>query len=533
MYKVLIADDEAIERNASRLMLKKNFENIEIVAEAANGLEAIDMAIEHCPDIIIMDIKMPGIDGLRAIKEIKNVLPRAKFLVLTAYGNFQYAQRALKIGVEDFLLKPVKRQKLIETLNMVINKIRNEGLESQQAIELKAKIENLIPFIERDILSTIIAGGNASEIIQRYAGFLDVNLSVAFCIVIKVNEKFSDVSVHDNVEISLIKQKVYQAIVETVKGVCNCLVSELFNNYIILLVPVQKDYDKYRNKIWAIDLASYINSRVKGSNLIDLKFGIGGVHKGYSCLYDSYIEALNAVKFTDEQNTIIHYGDINIDQSSDNLYPFDIEQKLSEKILLGDKSASLALAVDILNILFEVWGNKINTIKGKIFELVVVISRSIRQQIPAIYEYAGVSDDLFVQINNIKDLNNLRTWTLKHIESLINLIEESKKNKINSVISAATKYIDENYNKDLALEDVAYKVGISSYYLSRLFKHELKKNFIDYITEQRINKAKELLKGTNMSIKEISYGVGFNNQTYFSKVFKKVTGLSPSEYKEC
>lgn len=531
MYKVLIADDEAIERNAFRLMINKNFNNLGLAAEAANGIEAVELAREFCPDIIVMDIKMPGIDGLQAIEEIKKFLPQAKFLLLTAYGNFEYAQRALKMGAEDYLLKPIKMQKFIETLSNLIKKLDEEARQNEATLYLKSRIESVKPYIEKDILSAVIAGGDTGETIQKYAGFLEIDLSNSFCIVIKLTDEAANNTIHDNLKGLFEKQEVYNLISETVKGLCNCLISEYFNNNIILLIPVEKGFDSYNTRVWSIDFANYIRSMIKPKIKAKLFFGIGEVYGGYENIHDSYVEALKALKYSGEQNEIAHYGDITLEQEDNSIYPYEIEKALCEKIAVGDMKTGMALLEESVNKIMEICGGDFAVIKEKVYELIIVIHRYIAENVFENYEINFSTNGLLEEINCIKEINHLKSRVISYVRNFGALLEKNRQNKINSLVSSATDYINNNFNKELTLEDVAYKVGISPYYLSKLFKQKLDKNFIDYITELRIEKAKKLLKDTDKSIKEITFEVGYNSQTYFCKVFKKVSGMPASDYK--
>ena len=190
MYNIMIVDDEPIEREAFRLLIKNNFNNLLLVTEAQNGFEAIDLSASLKPDIIVMDIKMPGINGLDATSEIKKKSPYVKFIILSAYNQFDYAQQALKIGAEDFIVKPTKMQALADSINNIIDKLKDEQNKRQIHSVLKNKVEDIKPFVENDMIYSIISGCGEDEL-RRFAEFLEISFKSCYCMVI-LSENASD-----------------------------------------------------------------------------------------------------------------------------------------------------------------------------------------------------------------------------------------------------------------------------------------------------------------------------------------------------
>lgn len=527
MYKILIADDEEIERSALKLILSRNMKDLQIVGDAANGIEAVDLARAHQPHIILMDIKMPGIDGLKAIKEIKTFLPEAKILVVTAFGDFEYAQKALKMGVEDYLLKPVKSQKLIETVENVIKKIECEKTEKAKLVSQTNKIANVTLFIEREILNDIIAGGDNLKTFDKYTDFLELDIYKAFCMVIDLDTENSDFrtksfeSIDHEIELS-------EVVAEIVKEVTRCLVCELVHGRILILVPVREDFSKLEAYTWSKDLSEYIKSKLSEKLISISGIGIGGKQEGYENIKKSYQECLKALKQCEKKGSIVHFADIQALESTSPSYPFAAEKEMCDKLLKGERENCFLILEEIIDSIYSMYYGNLQGIRSKLYELVIVLYR----QVAVSCELNFDTQTFFLEMNCIKDITKLRQWMKTFLENMLGAVENGRQRSVNTILVSAVDYVNSNYTKDLTLEEVAYEVNVSPFYLSKLFKQKLNKNFIDYIADQRINKAKELLKHTNKSMKEISYLVGYNNQTYFCKVFKKVVGISAGEYRE-
>jgi len=153
---MIIADDEAFVRDAFKMVINKCFPQIMVVAEAQTGREAIEKASEFNPNIMIMDVKMPGINGLQAIYEIKKINPETRFIVLTAYDNFEYAKEALSLSVDEYILKPARREKIIESVSKVLRAIEEHKNKKSQELELKEKINNMIPIMESEFALSMV-----------------------------------------------------------------------------------------------------------------------------------------------------------------------------------------------------------------------------------------------------------------------------------------------------------------------------------------------------------------------------------------
>lgn len=158
MFKILVADDEYLERKALSIILgeKSGIDNIEIVGEAADGKEVVELAREKKPDIIFMDVKMPGMNGLKAIKLIKENSSNTRFVILTAYDEFEYVQEALSLGIEEYLLKPVKPQKVRELVSRLVNKIQSSKKDEKIRKQMREKLDMVMPYIKMSFVFDLV-----------------------------------------------------------------------------------------------------------------------------------------------------------------------------------------------------------------------------------------------------------------------------------------------------------------------------------------------------------------------------------------
>lgn len=424
MFNLLIADDEELERKAVKKVITSTFTEVFNIYEAKNGREAIEIGFNVKPDIVIADIKMPGINGLEAIKELKKSLSSTYFIILTAYDYFAYAKEAIVNEVKDYILKPFKKDELIKRINKALNILEEQKRNRTVEFDLKEKIYAMLPMLENELVYAIISNNLKAIDYKAYLNYLNLNFEAGYCMVIGIDDEINNE----------LKLEVKGCLEEFTKPHYDAIISSMFTKNIVMFVQCSENSDEYSMKLESISLARKIEDTIKKKLGIHITIGIGRVYNGIEKLYISYSEALSS-----SVSDIKHYED------SDDKTKEEQKSKLTEQ-----EFTSIA--------------RKINS---------------------------------------------------EHEE----LLEKAK------------EFIKENYNKDITLEETAHHVGVSSYYFSKIFKASVGKNYMDYLTDLRIEKAKDMMESGSGSIKEICYEVGYNDPNYFSRVFKKIEGVTPSEYK--
>ncbi|MCM8901449.1 PocR ligand-binding domain-containing protein [Caldicoprobacter algeriensis] len=214
------------------------------------------------------------------------------------------------------------------------------------------------------------------------------------------------------------------------------------------------------------------------------------------------------------------------------MYPIDKEQELLSKVRLGNRTGAKEILNDLLGDIFFRTAGNMDLMKARILELVVVISRAAVEGGASLEKLLGLNYNFISELSQMNSIDEVCHWVVKVLDTFMDTVYETKKVRNAKSLGEALKYIRENYNKDITLEDVARNVYISPYYLSHLFKEELNITFLEYLTMVRMEEAKKLLKDTSLSIVAIASQVGYEDASYFSKVFKKYVGISPGQYRK-
>jgi two-component system response regulator YesN len=261
---------------------------------------------------------------------------------------------------------------------------------------------------------------------------------------------------------------------------------------------------------------------------IQFKVGIGSVTP-LEELSNSYKEAIHAIRGSNGR--VAHVKDLNIGCAYEEDYPIQTERALFDMIEKGSLEGTKTEANLFFDWMLEHYPDCEMDIKLKVIEFILFAEQKAFLCGGMTY-YFRYRKDYLNTVIEINDYEKLRTWFLEKIMEACRYINTKKEKQTSGVISKAKNYIEINYKKDISLDDVSRTVDISPYYFSKLFKEETGENFIDYLTNIRIEKAKSLLKNSDLSIKNICVDTGYSDPNYFSRIFKKLVGVTPTEYRE-
>lgn len=528
-YKLLIADDEALARYAFRTMISKNFTNIEVIGEAENGREAIDLNRTLNPDIVVMDIRMPGINGIDASRQILEEFPNQKILILTAYDNFGYVQQAIDIGVKGYLLKPIKKEEVIEKFNKILEEVSSKSDNIILKEEVENKIKVVKPFIEKELISAFISTNSDLNEVKSYINFLQEKI-VGGCFML-ISTGFEGARhINDSVRNSIVKEKVFTIIEKHLPSMIKCILGHSIGNVMTIFIPLdlsKETNDACANKIKT--LALELKSRIKIMANVDVSIGIGGFYNNIEDFRLSYEEANKALRKAVTNNSIEFFTkDSQNNTSYKYSYPYSLEEELVVYLRIGKHTEAMNTLNDILDKIF-VLNYDIENVKEQVVLLITMLKRTLSQLGIEISQSVMIN---LVELLSLKRLDELRIWTTNSVTSMLYEFEKSKALNTSPNLKLLRDCVNNPYSRECTLENAAEKVGVTPQYLSKIFKEEFKTNFIDYIIEKRMSYARELLNMGNKSIKDISNLVGYDDPNYFCRIFKKSTGLTPKEYQK-
>lgn len=521
MFRFMVVDDEPIAAQSVVYMIEKNFSDAENAGVCSSGKEAIERALGAHPDIVFMDIDMPGINGLAAIRQIQSVSPGTTFLVVTAFDYFDYAVEAMTLGVTEYLVKPVKEAKLVSTLNTALAGLAQKRTERQKALEQQERLEMAIPMLEEGFHNALRLPSEGAEDLEKYCRLLGFRNMGGFVLI----AEFRSVSGEPLAQ----TEKRHDAVSSLMKRAGDCIVGPWRHDRVAAYYF--DDADERNEDALREDALHIAQTILRGLRQEDayVVIGIGHHYESVGDGRRSYQQARRALQIINEsgnRNVALHVDDV-VDNKL--RQPVHFRQQLEEALFAraeqNDGVGVRAVLEKLFSRMQQEPGATLEGLKSGMAQLIQSFAK--RYDIPEDTYRAALSD-----IAQAGSESALLFAVREYLGKTVSALTSARQNAINGLIEKANRYIRAHYAEQLSLDDVAREVNLSSPYFSRLYKRETGVNFSDKLAQVRIDRAKELLNREDLSVKEIAYLVGYQEPNYFSRIFKKLTGRTASDYKK-
>lgn len=536
MLKVFLVEDEIVMREGIKNNIPWEKEGFEFVGEASDGELAYPMIRNLCPDIVITDIKMPFMDGLELSRLIKKEFPNIKIIILSGYDEFDYAKEAIKIGVTEYLVKPISSQKLLEAVKDIGARIEKENEKNKYLEQFKEEMKEMELHEKEKFLHEILsAQSSIPELLEKgerlgirlAAGIYNIILFVLRC---PDEDGYSkDVSEAESRIMDLVEQEtdIY-------------MFSRGVDGVEFLLLGEKEESFKAKREDFIHQLL-HIVSEYEGLQYFG---GIGSTVHRLREIAESYDTASRALsyRYLLPYNQVIEdgqMGDMLLHQDTDediSLKGLDMG-KIDRRILQSFLTKGLLEEVShFVEDYFDSLGSK--NVESNLFRQ--YITSDMYFGIAAFVEELGFeSDKIIEQFGDFKAIAEVLSTVEKTKEYLVKMIRQAialrdnfSMKKYGSLIGEAKKYIEENFDtEDISLNSVSAHVNISASHFSSIFSQEEEITFIEYLTGLRMNKAKKLLRCSSLKSSEVGFAVGYKDPHYFSYLFKKTQNCTPKEYR--
>lgn len=529
MYKILLADDEGIVIDSLKFIIEKEFGDTCRIEYAKTGRSVIELAETYRPDIAIMDIQMPGINGIEAMKEIRENNSNVIFIVMSAYDKFDYAKEAIRLGVLEYIMKPMEKTRIIAALRAAMAQIDRERKKRSNDLLVREKLETVVPILESGFIYNVLLQEHFTEDIEHYRTILELSQDHAYMLAVVCGDDQDGNHMTNAVGSSVRAWQYAKELREALKeGFPGCMVGAVMSNKMAVLVPSEEKEIGYNERIRLIEKSRELVRDLRKKTDISFRIGIGSL-KELRDVRESYQEGLEAL--IRSTGSVAHADDMPIHCEYEADYPVHLEKRLFEEVENGEVSQAMATAGEFFQWMAESEAHGLMDIRLKVLEFVMWAEHLAYEAGGMVYRFTARREYL-PSVMNTEDLNFLRSWFVDKVgEAAGNVLRKSAEKSV-SLVDSAKEYINANFSRDISLDDVSRTVNISPYYFSKIFKDETGEGFVEYLTRIRMDRAKTLLETTEYSMKEICMMVGYADPNYFSRSFKKNVGLTPTEYKE-
>lgn len=508
MKRILVADDERPVIESISLIVKRELAGeFEIAGHAMSGRDAIEKAASLAPDIILMDVRMPGISGLDAIREIRKRGSASAFILITAYERFDIAREAVELGIIDYLLKPVSKDKLAQALRHASDSIERRGESERKEIEHREREETMRAFVEAAFLHGIMLGECFGADLAKFCSVLAI--SEPFALVGAAAFLPSHGSQHPEEELQALHEK-FRA---TVRYKTKAFAGPLVAGHALVLLPLREA----ASAAGALESLRSVLTQAHSTDLEKdhLRLGFGGA-KPLAEACASWSEAMGDLLGSRPAGGRPEVED----------RPFEQDDAFLEALQNGSPERARLILERLLEHSLNLPSLPLSE-RYRIASLFGGAYRMLTRRglLEAEEAFAMLDlEDLRAAASGPAFAMAVRARFARLAASVGRIPQWSP------LVSRAVAFVRENYGKQMSLESTAYSLGISPNRLSRLFSEETGKGFSDYLIEFRIDKAKELLVLPGASIKHVSITCGYPDPNYFSRLFKKVTGQTPTAF---
>ncbi len=508
MRVIVVEDEDRIREGITGLLglLEGNFE---AAGEAEDGTAGLELIKREKPDIVITDIRMPDMSGLEMLEKVREYGIQSKVIVLSAYSEFEYARQAIRLGVTEYLLKPVSVDEFSRAMNTIKIQIEKERRLQPETLGTLEQILGAVLYGQREPDEEV-----KMYLMNRYG--LDAGQELVEICIYLGNDYGADSGRAEKVWASLLSQR---------DDMEYCMIRADYEQALLIVVYHFRDLQKLERRVQILLLQEYAGTKFPGSVGWIVSEGISSLKQKFELLY-SYMDW----NLTLGQDVLIAYPKILQIQTSVCIYPIELENCFKAEICLGEPERVKKVIESFHRYFSE---GKLYTPRDmkecyvRFIWAVINITKEIDM-----LDYGNLNQQSILdQVMGAKLFTELKAA----LEGLMQKVKMNKKNEdaiAHLTVRRVKSMIHEFYQSGITLDEIAAKLNVTPEYLSMQFHREVGETYSSYLKNYRISKAKELLIGTQKKQYEVAREVGYADSKYFSRVFRECTGYSPAEYRK-
>ncbi|MGF7048007.1 two-component system response regulator YesN [Paenibacillus sp. DS2015] len=550
MYKLILVDDESDVREGLLEEIPWEEHGFQVVDKAENGREAIDLIEKYLPDVVVTDIHMPFMNGLELSDWIKNKYPNTKIIILTGYDEFEYAQKAIKLQIDEYVLKPFSARELIDILLKVKQQLDEETADKENLQNLIQHYRKSLPVLRELFLSSLISRQVPSAEIREKSVSYGMNLAATayMASVIRVDYRHLEYEAYNGDETSLTQGSLEVTEDRQLQlfAVLN-IAEEMVQRYqwgkvflhqddvvmLAMLPDTQSDPSPQRT----LEILEEIKQSVQKYLKLTVTIGVSSLIHSLEGVHQGYREAIQALDYRLMlgNNRVIWIDDVELRKDEYRQDALDYDEIKQQMLVRSIKLGTAQEVSDTVGSLFECLELEQLSVKDYqvyVLEILTSIMKVAKEFNVELEQIFGSNELPFAEIYKFNNLNEVKMWITVLSVKLMNTIFAGRQSSYNQLVESAKEYILLHYHEsDISINKVCNHLHISTGYFSSIFKKEVKMTFVNYLMHHRMETAKVLLRSTDMKAFEIAEKVGFADPNYFSFCFRKKFGISPKEYR--
>ena len=532
MYRVIICDDEETVRNGLKKHFDWNGHKIEIVGIFEDGIPAFEYMKTHEVDIIITDVRMIHMDGITLAQKASVLYPEVKVLFISGYADVEYLKEALKIDAVDYILKSIDLNELDGVVTKLVKQLDKERSDQNLIREMEEKLEKSMPLLRVRLLEELVREhSDQEESLEQRVHFLNLPLDSSTRYVILVmrirhrsRRKILDpLSEKEKQEISIVVEEAFADILDNYGA--NVAFKENLMEYVAVLTVPDEEYEQN-----LLDAAEELYGEILKRTQIEISVGISEPFQGLCNIQKGYADACEAISRSylvrqDIPVSVKKYRDDDTKSLKE-----QAEKEISRGILGGDVQAAKQALTHVMQYVRKIENE--NTRQNFMISLLLLPGQLMNNMKPenmGVYASQTCLLTVFLQCGGINEQEDM---LFSLYEEITEHLKKMSSPHTNTVVECVCQIIAKRYMEQLSVTSLAEMVNLTPAYLCVLFKQAMGKTINEYLTQERMKQAKELLANSNIHLYDVCYKVGYFSPSYFSRIFKKYVGMTPREYRE-
>ncbi|MFC0334826.1 response regulator [Paenibacillus sepulcri] len=542
MYKLLIVDDEPTVRSGLQTYFNWSSFGIEVMGEADDGDVALEMIGMEQPDLILTDVRMPNMDGITLSRQISAHYPQCKIIFVSGHDDADYLKSALKVSAVDYIFKPVNLQELSAVMKRVVADLDAERAEQRLKQDLQVKLKEGMPLLREKFLLSLIDNSVPKLELGERLEFLGLDLPVEasyWVIVISVDDLAEVMASRSERDRQLLWYSVLNICQELIATHLGGYAFEHRNGEFVGVLRMDMEGDNAPDAAEALfALAGDIRDNLERWLKISVTIGISDRVAALSHLAHSYKQAREAAdhKWYLGKNRIITMDSLEIpetDASSINRYDLAHNELLISALKAADPDKLREVLDHIFTDLSRNRRDGLKYGRNVCLQIVLAVGQLLLELNAQSSELEGAESLLWEALFEQETLGEMRQLIESHLSAVCERIREKRTGKVANLVERVRTIIEQSYaDGGLTVADIGKAVYLTPTYVSLLFKQETGQTVNEYLTQVRVDKAKELLRDPQYKFYDICYAIGYTDPSYFTKLFKKATGVTPSVYRD-
>ena len=528
LYKVILVDDEEEVREAIRRRINWEEIGFRVVGTAENGEEALELAESCEPDVVMTDIQMPFMDGLTMLKKLKEIVPDLRSVIFSGYDDFEYAKEAIRLEAEEYILKPVDADELRNIFIRIKGRL-DEQIKLRRNVEQLSKYyEESRPMMKEQLIIGLLEGRELQFDLERYQNDYDFRIEADFycCGAFRITPTGDD---KEKLNKNLMALSLKQIVSERFRGVLP--VETLVYLDTVCVLARLKNTQQYGTFVEEMDKICKISHKSLDANI---SAGIGRIYGSAESIHTSFLEAKDAFhhRMFVGENQAICINDVDPTSSIEDYVSEKQIRHIMRQVKTGTKDS---LEKEIRDFIAKLKRSDVSLSQLQIFyaEFMVELLRLSRGHGINVTRTELVNVNTYEELEGFSSMDDFADRLIEITGMLREKISSGRMDTTKKLAEDAKQYIADHYSEStLSVDELCLHLGVGASYFSAVFKKETGMSFVTYLTNVRMNEAQRLLDTTDEKSYIIAGMVGYEEPNYFSYVFKKHFGISPSKYRQ-